>query len=325
MVLPVAGPDGTPPVIIKTHAKLAFKSVSWSAMKSGRPPRIPCPEPADGNEVLLSSVLSPATPKLQTNGLSHIWSIAGTYTYVLMNPLAPCSKGLPSGGDRGTRRQRPTTFTRPTSSGTICSRARAVSPNEGYDSSQTVVEVTIGAFLFGGDAMAQIEAALAEANLELRRLIAACADMASVCDVLTSHHPSMLPSDSARVQVLVDTLANVAAAASEATQRVREVRAEESIDPVLGIRGYHPPTPVCIRDARGELSLAACAVERLHGLLTAVEKEPTAVQVKVLSGEDTKHLAAGACVKALLTAWAHDLNRKMEEAGMRPADDHQEQ
>lgn len=99
MVIPVAGPDGTPPVVAKTHAKLAMKSVSWTAKKDGKPGHIPCPEEKDGNEVLLSTALTPAVPKLLTNGLAHSWSIGGVYNYVLLRPLDPCNKGLPTGAD----------------------------------------------------------------------------------------------------------------------------------------------------------------------------------------------------------------------------------
>ena len=97
LVIPVAGPPGTPPEIVRVHAGVELETVSFEANKIGEPPTVPHPDQLDQNNLFLSGTQSAAVPMLQVQGNNHSWHISGAYTYVHKKPVgldAPLPTGV---------------------------------------------------------------------------------------------------------------------------------------------------------------------------------------------------------------------------------------
>lgn len=95
--IPVAGPDGTPSVFVKTHARTMRKIVSWRAMKQGDQPDMPDPNAIGNNDVFVGFTMPVIAPVLDASGLRHFWSVSGTYVYGMRQPISPTVSGLPAG------------------------------------------------------------------------------------------------------------------------------------------------------------------------------------------------------------------------------------
>jgi hypothetical protein len=81
LVIPVAGPKGTPPKIVRVHGGLETETVSFAGERVGAFPAIPAPEIQDPNVLLLDGVQHAKAPMIQQQG-PHIWTITGAYSYV---------------------------------------------------------------------------------------------------------------------------------------------------------------------------------------------------------------------------------------------------
>ncbi len=88
IVLPVAGPDGTAPRVIKTHASIGYRKAKWDANKSKTPPWFPeIAVNTPSGDVFLSGTLDIPLPLLRSDQSQYIYKVAGEYTYV--QPGAP--------------------------------------------------------------------------------------------------------------------------------------------------------------------------------------------------------------------------------------------
>ncbi len=81
-LLPVAGPEGTPPEIITLHAPYAKKVVSWSTERVGAPPSLPDWDAGNVADVLQYRSVTPATPVLAPDG-NPVYRVSGLYQYVI--------------------------------------------------------------------------------------------------------------------------------------------------------------------------------------------------------------------------------------------------
>jgi hypothetical protein len=82
--LPVAGPPGTPPVLIQLHAGAQRKTVAVGGRRAGLPPLMPSSTSLgiDGG-VLANFVLSPQSPVLDADGETYVYNTGATYVYYL--------------------------------------------------------------------------------------------------------------------------------------------------------------------------------------------------------------------------------------------------
>src|SRR5262245_46928475 len=80
--MPVAGPDPTPAVIIRTHAPCTRKIVRWVAERQGGMPTLPDPEPPTTTQFLKRSLIARASKKLNADGITHRWRVEGMFEYV---------------------------------------------------------------------------------------------------------------------------------------------------------------------------------------------------------------------------------------------------
>jgi hypothetical protein len=81
LALPIAGPPGTPPEIVRVHGGMDMLDISFAAGQMGGPMSIPHPDLGDGNSVLLGGSQVAALPMEQQQG-DHYWDLSGSYTYV---------------------------------------------------------------------------------------------------------------------------------------------------------------------------------------------------------------------------------------------------
>ena len=101
--MPVQGPDGTACEIVKTSAACVRVAVACAAAWVSRR-RCPIPgtrRPRKRNAggvqwTLLDSVIVPASPRLEADGLTYIWTAVGVYLYALNIP-ASLNGPLPTG------------------------------------------------------------------------------------------------------------------------------------------------------------------------------------------------------------------------------------
>jgi hypothetical protein len=84
--VPAAGPDGTPAGIVKAHAAVAQKVVSWTATRKGAKPALPAIEADTDNQTFAGYVLIPDAPALESDGLVHSYKVRGAYRYFLATP-----------------------------------------------------------------------------------------------------------------------------------------------------------------------------------------------------------------------------------------------
>ena len=83
LAIPVAGPPGTPPEIVRVHGGMDMVDVSFSGGQMGGPMPIPHPDlfSVDGNSVLLGGSQAVNLPMEQHQG-DHYWNLSGGYTYI---------------------------------------------------------------------------------------------------------------------------------------------------------------------------------------------------------------------------------------------------
>lgn len=87
-VLPVAGPDGTPPRVIKTHAVIGRRSMSVTALKPDAPPVIPkMGYDTKEGDVFLGGGLYLPLP--QINGNQNGFNYRASAQYEFIQPAAP--------------------------------------------------------------------------------------------------------------------------------------------------------------------------------------------------------------------------------------------
>ena len=82
LVIPVMGPDGTPPKVIRVHAPVGYRKVQWSYKKRATPPIMPSMSDTPSGDLFLTGDLSLPVPALggAQNQLDYV--AAGEYTYV---------------------------------------------------------------------------------------------------------------------------------------------------------------------------------------------------------------------------------------------------
>ncbi len=82
LLVPVAGPDGTPPEICKVHANYSTRTTRWSFEQIGKKPDIPDPCTGDPHTLLQERCITVGSP-ISLNGDDYIWRVSGVYVYIL--------------------------------------------------------------------------------------------------------------------------------------------------------------------------------------------------------------------------------------------------
>lgn len=92
VVLPVAGPLGTPASVVRINAPIEYRSIAWSAARLGGAPRVPSwkafinPSNNNLNLIFLGGQRTADIPTPTGNSQQRWIIIAGQYTYGLVNP-----------------------------------------------------------------------------------------------------------------------------------------------------------------------------------------------------------------------------------------------
>lgn len=84
LVIPVMGPEGTPPVIARVHAPIGYRTVDFSYAKAGGPPLMPAAANTSSGDIILSEEHKFAAPVTDTHG-NLIFGVSGHFTYVQPN------------------------------------------------------------------------------------------------------------------------------------------------------------------------------------------------------------------------------------------------
>jgi len=88
LVLPVAGPDGSAPRIIKTHASIGMRKMEFSTSKSGAPPWVPAiATNTQSGDIFLGGTINAPLPEISSNQSEMIYAMHGSYMFV--QPGAP--------------------------------------------------------------------------------------------------------------------------------------------------------------------------------------------------------------------------------------------
>lgn len=82
----VAGPPGTACEIVRVHAGVGRKTVTFASTRTGARPTLPSPEPVSSNEVLLGLHVKPYVPALFEDGPPQC-RVEGSFTHALVKPL----------------------------------------------------------------------------------------------------------------------------------------------------------------------------------------------------------------------------------------------
>lgn len=90
LVIPVMGPAGTPPALVRTHAPYGLRQSEFEAVKSGTPPLFPAPVDTGSGDVLLNATLLIPAPTGDQSGLP-VFGIRGNYLFV--QPLGGRTNG----------------------------------------------------------------------------------------------------------------------------------------------------------------------------------------------------------------------------------------
>lgn len=83
--MPAAGPVGTPARIVRLHAPVSSKIVTWVIERlclSGEKPLLPHWDTEDANEVCIYAEVRIDSPIIQPGGYLFLWRVAGEYHYV---------------------------------------------------------------------------------------------------------------------------------------------------------------------------------------------------------------------------------------------------
>jgi hypothetical protein len=100
--VPVGAPvvDGGPKIackIVRAHAPVMQKVVTYLYQRLGALPLIPTPEPDDINQVLMEHRRIPVSPIPWGNGNNMVYSVMGEYVYALFMPLTTTQDAMPTG------------------------------------------------------------------------------------------------------------------------------------------------------------------------------------------------------------------------------------
>ena len=95
LVLPVAGPPGTPPKIVRTHAPHVTRRVNWIAEKLNAKPKLPHWNTSNGNDILVSAHFNSTSPAVGANHLT--FRADGIYVYASAAPSNMDNISLPMG------------------------------------------------------------------------------------------------------------------------------------------------------------------------------------------------------------------------------------
>lgn len=96
IVVPSAGPDGTPPAVIKMHAAKQYRIVTWTATRVGVMPELPNPILTGSNDLLISMDVDPQAPKPYQVSNFYLYRVSGTYVYEILKPLVIGTDPIPS-------------------------------------------------------------------------------------------------------------------------------------------------------------------------------------------------------------------------------------
>jgi hypothetical protein len=86
LVIPVAGPAGTPPKIVRVHGGLEMETVDFNSGKFGAPPTVPSPASLNSNLQFVSGNQAATLPMAQPQQGVHYWTLSGQYLYVHIKP-----------------------------------------------------------------------------------------------------------------------------------------------------------------------------------------------------------------------------------------------
>ena len=81
LVIPVMGPEGTPPVQVRVHAPIAVREVEFEYTKQGGPPVFPAPGDTPSGDTILTESLTFHAPITDQSG-ELVYSVSGAYSYV---------------------------------------------------------------------------------------------------------------------------------------------------------------------------------------------------------------------------------------------------
>lgn len=73
--------------ICQTVAPYGRRVVQWASQRLGFPPIVPHPDPQDPNQILADYRIQMDPPLLQEDGVNHIYRLAATYVYHLLQPI----------------------------------------------------------------------------------------------------------------------------------------------------------------------------------------------------------------------------------------------
>jgi hypothetical protein len=85
LVIPVMGPAGTMPSVIRVHAPYGTRTSDFDYVREGHPPLIPAQADTNSGDVILTSEISFPVP--QERGSKLIFGAKGSYTFVQATTL----------------------------------------------------------------------------------------------------------------------------------------------------------------------------------------------------------------------------------------------
>lgn len=87
LLMPIAGPPGTPAAVIQVCAPYGRKIVDWTLERQGADPEPPAPtDDPDQGIVLERQEIRPLSKLLMADGLTHVHRMTGQYVYLLTLP-----------------------------------------------------------------------------------------------------------------------------------------------------------------------------------------------------------------------------------------------
>lgn len=90
LLIPVAGPPGTPPKLVRTYAPYMEKTATWEAERMNAPVQPPHWDTGDENTVAVGLTFFPMSP-MPVDEFRQAWRMGGEYRYVLA--VAPAMSG----------------------------------------------------------------------------------------------------------------------------------------------------------------------------------------------------------------------------------------
>lgn len=91
LIIPVAGPPGTPPKVVRTYAPYMEKRSEWATEKIGNKPTVPHWDTGDPNTIPVEMHFFPMSP-MPIDEFRQAWRMEGVYRYVYA--VAPLLSGL---------------------------------------------------------------------------------------------------------------------------------------------------------------------------------------------------------------------------------------